>query len=324
MKKIMSDAAMKSFVSSIIKNLSNVNGNYQKPWITKEYLAAPRNLDGRCYSNMNKLMLLLTSEVQHLTAPIWGTKNSYMKLAKTLKKDIQVLTKIPNTAVSYFSFSYVDETTGKKISCERYNSLQNNDQKNCSRYSFWRAYLVYNIDETNLKEVAPEYYLHLVNDETVKPSAYNIEKIDSLIYNNSWKCPINLRYQDKAYYNITKNFINMPMKEQFTKTEQFYSTLLHEIAHSTMKETKREVSGKFGSPEYGREELVAELTSLMICSTFGIEKYTKEGSQEYIKNWIQAINENNEFLMTVLDDVQKAYKIIMKALDKQEKEIKVA
>lgn len=321
----MSDVTMKSFVNAIINNLNNVNCDYQKPWIAKQYLAMPRNINGRYYNNINKLMLLLTSQCYNYPMPVWGTKNSYAKLAKELKKDIHVLPNAKGTPISYFSFSYVNKENGKKINYAKYDSLSSVEQKNCSRYSFWRAYWIYNIDETNLKDVAPEYYSRLINDDENKNNTCNIDRIDSLIHNNSWICPINIRYQDKAYYNIVNNFISVPMKQQFKIQENFYSTLLHEMAHSTMKQTKRElVNTEFGSPEYGREELVAELTSLMVCSTFGIEKYTKDGSQQYIKGWIQAINENNDFLMTVLDDVQKAYKLIINVLDKKEKIVEAA
>ena len=81
--------------------------------------------------------------------------------------------------------------------------------------------------------------------------------------------------QQRAFYNSTRDFINLPQKETFKSIEEYYSTLFHELGHSTGHETRlnRKTLNKinsFGDHSYSKEELVAELSSAFLCEKSGI------------------------------------------------------
>ncbi|NCC11539.1 MAG: DNA primase, partial [Bacteroidia bacterium] len=107
-------------------------------------------------------------------------------------------------------------------------------------------------------------------------------------------------------------------KSQFINGESFYSNLLHEMTHSTGTEERlnrfKQGNG-FGSAEYSREELVAELSAALIASRYGMEKNVKEDSSAYLKSWLGSLKESPEFLKTTLLDVKRASSMITQRID---------
>ena len=139
-----------------------------------------------------------------------------------------------------------------------------------------------------------------------------------MIRDNLWICPITPKYQNDAYYSITKNEIIVPEKEQFRSGESFYGTLFHEMTHSTGAEgvLDRFKPTTFGSPEYAREELVAELGSALVAQRYGMTKHIKEESCAYLKGWLDELKESPQFIKTTLLDVKRATSIITQKVDK--------
>ena len=317
--KTMSEKAIEMFATLLTSKLDEIQGNWQKPWFTKGCLALPKNLDGRCYNGANILLLMLVAQSKGYKLPYWATFNRISKIAKEKNVNLRILKGEKACPISLMSF-IVKDKNDNRISYDTYLSLTEKEKKQYKLIPYYRDYYVFNVAQTNMQEVLPSMYEKLSAEKEVKTNGYSLEEADNMISTNSWLCPIDLIYQEKAYYSLTTNSITIPMKEQFSKGEEFYSTLFHEMTHSTHRELKREINGSFGSAEYGREELVAELTSLLVCTTCGIEKVTKNESCKYLKSWLRAIKEENNFLMTVLNDVKKAYSLIMKKLQTSEEE----
>lgn len=142
--------------------------------------------------------------------------------------------------------------------------------------------------------------------------------MDRMIRDNRWICPIKLEHQDNAFYSISKNQITLPEKSQFIDGESFYGTAFHEMTHSTGAEdvlNRLKPSGGFGSAEYAREELVAELGSALISQRYGLTKHLKEDSAAYLKSWLQSLKQSPDFIKTTLVDVKKASSIITQKID---------
>lgn len=135
---------------------------------------------------------------------------------------------------------------------------------------------------------------------------FSFAPVDTMIRDNLWICPITPKYQNDAYYSITKNEIIVPEKEQFKSGESFYGTLFHEMTHSTGAENvlDRFKPTTFGSPEYAREELVAELGSALVAQRYGMTKHIKEDSCAYLKGWLDELKESPQFIKTTLLDVK--------------------
>lgn len=103
-------------------------------------------------------------------------------------------------------------------------------------------------------------------------------------------------------------YIVIPKKGQFNSGENFYSTLLHEMAHSTGEPAylNREKGRIFGDEKYAREELVAELTAATTGQAMGISTHIREENAMYLKNWLGALKEDPKFIYSILSDVGKA------------------
>lgn len=128
-----------------------------------------------------------------------------------------------------------------------------------------------------------------------------------MISENLWICPIRPMHQDSAYYSITKNEIVVPEKRQFKDGEAFYGTLFHEMTHSTGAKgvLDRLEPTAFGSKEYAREELVAELGSALVSQRYGMTKHIKEDCCAYLKSWLDSLKESPQFIKTTLMDVKR-------------------
>jgi hypothetical protein len=102
------------------------------------------------------------------------------------------------------------------------------------------------------------------------------------------------------------------LKGQFKDGESFYSTLLHEMAHSTGTESRlnRDLMNTFQSAGYAKEELVAELTAAVTCQSLGIVSSLRAENAQYLKSWLRSLNEEPKFILSVLTNVSKAMNMI--------------
>ncbi len=124
---------------------------------------------------------------------------------------------------------------------------------------------------------------------------------------------------DKAYYSPSRDLIHLPLMEQFRDASKYYSTAFHEATHSTMKKTRcnrmEDRKGKvvaFGSDEYSKEELVAEIGSANIMNILGIEtKKSFRNSSAYIQSWLQVIKNDIRFVISASGKAEKAVKYIL-------------
>lgn len=110
---------------------------------------------------------------------------------------------------------------------------------------------------------------------------------------------------DKAYYNPKLDKITVPKQGNFKTAEAFYATLFHELVHSTGHESRLNREGVtqpvvFGSRNYCKEELIAEIATCFLCVEAGIENNIIENSAAYIKMW-------NERLTQILKEDKKAF-----------------
>lgn len=115
----------------------------------------------------------------------------------------------------------------------------------------------------------------------------------------------------KAYYSPTEDFIGMPEAKWFESTEGYYNTLFHEVGHWTGHQSRcnRSLKNGFGSEQYAKEELVAEITSAMVCSDLGIALDVANDAA-YIKTWMERIKDQPNIIFSASTHAEKAYKWI--------------
>lgn len=332
------DRALDRFAEMMIEKIKTLQGDWKKPWFTEGALQWPKNLSGREYNGMNALMLMMHCEKQGYKLPVFCTFDRVAGLNFTKDKQgakMQATDKngeqLPQVSVNkgeksfpvfITTYSVVEKDTKERIKWEDYKQLTEEEKGKYNVYPKLQVYNVFNVDQTNLKEARPELYNKLeqanqILRQSTESDSYDFPAMDRMIEQNEWICPIKPIYGDQAYYSISKNEIVIPEKKQFKDGESFYTNLAHEMTHSTGAENQlgRLKPTSFGSKEYAREELVAELSAALVAQRYGMTKHLKEDSASYLKSWLNSLKESPEFLKTTLVDVKKASGMITRCID---------
>jgi antirestriction protein ArdC len=110
--------------------------------------------------------------------------------------------------------------------------------------------------------------------------------------------------------------VEMPVRNNFEGSEAYYSTMFHELAHSTGHESRLAREGvvdpvNFGSEKYSKEELVAELTACFLCADTGISPAVIENQASYIKGWVSKLEDDENMIMEASKEAQKAFDFIL-------------
>ena len=116
---------------------------------------------------------------------------------------------------------------------------------------------------------------------------------------------------DRAWYRPSSDTVGMPSLPLFNSAEEYYSTLFHELAHSTGHQSRIGREGieqlnTFGSESYSKEELVAEMGAAMLCGVTGIAPTTISNSAAYLNSWIERLRGDSQLIISAASAAQKA------------------
>ena len=358
-----SDAVIQQFADMMIKRMEDMKeSNWKKGWMDGRGDAGfPRNaLTGRQYNGINPFMLMYDTIKHEYTTSMYLTARQLFSMNESLKDPstgkiasenldkVMKINKGEKAFPVYYMIHKYKDMQGKEYSDQEYNDLSEEQRKDIKAYFYPKVHHLFNIDQTNMKEVNPSLYNSFVDKYTKRPSLpdsdgmYFNEDIDSLLAhskpsvwksgkdNLSWYCPIDQTADiSSPHYNLSKDFIKVPLKNQyktsdskegvFADGQEFYATLLHEMAHSTGPKGRlnRDLSGSFGDKKYAKEELVAELSAALISSTMGFDKRINDNNAKYVSSWLKVLKEEPSFIKTVLSDVGKASDMIIEKIDEQ-------
>jgi len=315
------DKIAEKLVSLMIQKIETISSNWKKPWFSpgmniQNFI--PRNLSGRSYSGGNIFMLLFLCEEMGYKTPVFLT----FKQAK--EQNITILKGQSSFPVYFISFCAYDKSINKRISIEDYNGLSEAAKESYRVFANTKYYPVFNLDQTNFSEIYPDKWGSLVKEFTPKTEItstdvgmYANQILDGMLMAQSWECPISLKQIDRACYAPFSDSITMPEKRFFVNGEAFYATLLHEMAHSTgvAHRLNRPNFLSRDNEDYGREELVAELTAALTSLFFGISAGIREENAQYLKGWIADIKKDPKFLLSVFADSMRAVRFIAEKLN---------
>lgn len=326
------DTALQKFTDLLIQRMEALTKDWKKGWTGGgKVFGLPQNLTGRTYEGSNAFLLQLHSAMNNYQAPVYMTflqaKNEGVRINKDEKA-------IP---VFKWGLSIRDEN-GKRMSESDYRKLSLDEQSRCSVHPYLKIFSEWNIDQTNLAEVNKEKYDALVAgfqgekaEEHYTGDMYVNEALDRMMQRQEWVCPIQYDKEVQgACYIPSKDIVVLPLKSQFhihpddleesfKDGQEYYGTALHEMAHSTGHESRlnRLNTTAFGSPEYAKEELVAELTSAMVGNALGFDRRISDNNAAYLKSWIKVLKEEPKFIVSVMADVNKASRVVIDHIDRQ-------
>ena len=265
----------------IIEQLESGVIPWQKPW-TGSKNGAYNRVSMKPYSILNQMLLQHSGE--YATFKQWTEAGGHIK--NGAKSEI----------VSFWKIQLIEEEEddGTKV------------KKQIPMLRYYHVFHISQVDGVEPKEKIELQELEPIEEaERVKREYMDREHLK--IYE---------KITDKAFYTPTFDYIEIPCKEQYKNVEEFYSTLFHEMIHSTgyYKRLNRLESGAsagFGSETYSKEELTAEIGSAMILNRLGIETdRTFSNSTAYIQNWLRVLRNDNKFIISASSKSEKAVKYI--------------
>ena len=326
----MADKAVEKFTEMMIDRMERMKaGDWKKGWIDGVAVyGMPQNINGRNYSGSNSFFLQMDSAMHGYKTPVYMTFLQIQKENARINKGAEAM------PVIYWDVS-IKDANGKRVDRDDYRNMSKEEQDRCSVLPFMKAYHVFNMDQTNLAEVNKEKYDKMVEQFKAPEmrdakGMYENKALDRLFEKQEWVCPIQYdKVSANAYYSPSRDIIVVPKKEQFNigkdKDEiykdgmEYYSSALHEMAHSTGTENRlnRVKGDRFGDPKYAKEELVAELTAANTGYALGFDKRILDNNAAYLDGWISVLKENPKFIVSVMADVNKASNMVLEAVDKQ-------
>ena len=332
--KTMAEKAIDRFAQMMVARLEEMKGQqWEKGWIDGggRTQGLPQNLSGRRYSGHNDFFLQLHTAINGYDAPVYATYKQIRDAGATVNKGEKAM------PVIYWNISHKDEN-GQKISDEAFDAMTKAEQAKVKTIPIMMGYYVWNLQQTNFAEVKPEQYAKVTGQFKAPHVAdtkgmYESKEFDAMIDKQAWVCKIKNVEGAGASYSPSKDEITVPMKAQFkihdTPEEvykdgmEYYSSIAHEMAHSTGVEKRlgRDMEGHFGDPKYAKEELVAELTAAMVGNTMGFDKRILDNNAKYVDGWMDTLKKEPRFILSVMADVNKASKMILDHVDAQRLEM---
>lgn len=280
----MSKSVYEMVTERIIEQLESGVIPWEKPW-SGVRSGAYNRISKRSYSLLNQM--LLKNEGEYATFKQWSELGG--KIKKGEKSEIVVFWKILP----------IEET-------------QEDGTKVIKQVPLLKYINVFHISQVEGVEPLQKEKL---ND--IEP----IEQAESILQDYWTREHITVEHikGDKAFYSPMRDLIQLPLFEQFKDANEYYSTAFHESVHSTMKESRcnraeerKDKLVAFGSEEYSKEELVAELGSASIMNMLGIEtRKSFHNSSAYIQSWLRVLKNDVKFIVSASSKAEKAMNYIL-------------
>jgi len=258
---------------------------WQRPWSGGE---CPMNVvTKRRYRGVNSFVLACSD----YSSPYWATYKQINALGGNVKKGEK------GHPVVFWKWFIKKERD------------ENGEEKE-KKIPMLRYYTVFNVEQTiNIDKKKIPALPEMHNEEEKIDICENIVKAMP-------KRPAIESKEQKAYYSPLADTVNMPKFESFVGAKEYYATLFHELTHSTGHEKRLNRKGvmgvvMFGSEDYSKEELIAEMGAAFLCGHCQIENKTIENNAAYIKSWLGVLKEDKKMVITAAAQAQKAFDFIV-------------
>lgn len=282
-------ALYEKVAEDLIKKLEQGTAPWQKPWDASNIPVLPYNpTTGNNYKGLNIFALMMEGR----NDPRWMT----FKQADVNKWSVKKGEK--GTLINFYKFdeqkALRDEAGNPKLDEQGKQKYITVKRENPIITAAW----VFNAEQIN---GIPELVREVPADKWKA-----IDAVENIITNSGAEVKNDLG--DKAFYTPVHDYIQMPVKDQFSDPGLYYATLLHELGHWTGHKERldRSIINKFGTVDYAKEELRAEIGSLMLGTDLQIG-HDPERHASYVANWIQVLKNDSFEIHRAAADAQKIF-----------------
>lgn len=288
---------VKQLAERFIHCLDDKKEEWSKNW--KIGSGACNGISNRKYSGLNRFLLTFYSQEEKYEGNRFYTFNQIKEKGYHLEnakgKGIPVIYPMFN----YFKDGATDYSEKKLVGVSKKSEMIRSGEATESNFKWAYASVKYVFSEDLVKEIEKDPQQHIYSNDEKFEFLKGFMKETGVEFYQS-------KINERCYYDINKHRIVLPPDNHFFNKEALLSTLAHEIAHSTSKGLEREVTGEFGSEEYAKEELRAEIASAYICAELGIDTSMNENNNvAYIQSWSTAIKDNYKYLEDAVKDADK-------------------
>lgn len=266
--------AYQAVTDKILELMEEHGTNWVKPWKSESPNGLPYSIGtGKAYQGINTVMLWSSG----FADPRFGTFKAWQAKGHKIKKGSK------GTPIVYFQMNqYEDKKTGEK-----------------KNIPFLKMSTVFNaaqaegVEPLPTAEPVPEVQRIAKAEEFIKNTGATFEEVEGF---------------DSAYFAPSADLIRMPAAGQFAEIEDFYSTAMHELTHWTGHESRldRLKKGGFGSSEYAKEELVAEMGAAFLCADLGISNTPRADHAKYLNNWMAGLKNDKRLIVQAASHAAKA------------------
>lgn len=252
---------------------------WQKPWVSNG--KAISHATGKPYSLLNQMLLGRPGE--------YVTFNQCQEAGGKVKRGEKA-----SIVVFWKWIEQEDEETGEK-----------------KDVPFLRYYNVFHIEQC--EGIQARY----TQENSFPDGASTVEHAQEIIYDYLSRTGVKLLHEegDRAFYRPATDEVVLPIRKQFVSTAEYYSTVFHELTHSTGHASRLNRLDKvaaFGSDVYSKEELTAEIGAAALVNHVGLETSTSfRNSAAYVQNWLSVLKGDKRFIVSAAGKAEKAVNLIL-------------
>ncbi len=281
-----------SATARVIAALERGTAPWHRPW--KLTGGVPRSMSTRRpYRGVNALLLGMAAQDGGYASPWWGTYRQVQERGGNVRrgeKSTEIYLWKPVTR------SHRDDETGGQ------------DDGRPSSYLLAQSFRVFNSEQCDrLESLTP----------TAAQETDPIASCDAIVASYVDRDGPKITHGgDAAAYSPLTDLVRMPRRENFESPEHYYSTLFHELTHSTGHASRLHREGiteghRFGDADYSREELVAEMGAAMLCALAGIDNAAVlEENAAYLSHWVQVLRGGHRLVISAAAQAQRAADLI--------------
>ena len=298
----------KMVTDKVVAGLKKEGLQWFKPWSHNGKCVSPISYTSKKeYNGINRMMLSFAMRENGWTRPEFITFKQATTLGGKIKKGSK------SQEVVYYTVSYIHNDKFYKTEKALNNAGIKKTDKGVTDIWTPMYFRVFNIEQVD--DIKP--LESVVIEEATEDSVFNPIPDADLVYDNYKNSPRLAHGGGQAYYRPSNDWVQMPEQTTFVDGDSYYKTLFHELVHSTGHESRLKRAGvmevnRFGSKEYSKEELVAEIGSMMLVAVTGLEpKDSDENSQAYINGWCKKLTENEQWVLFASSQAEKSVKHIL-------------
>ena len=301
-----------AFAGKLKEQIAQGVAPWQKPWTPGER-RLPKNIQtDKAYRGGNSVYLSVTQTAKGYSDHRWATYKQIKEMGGQVRKGEKA------THVLFYKFDDEREKTRVGAPDQPASSPEGKAEKEHTRPPMVRCYAVFNVEQADdLKlertgddrDKEPEWKAHQTAERVIQESGIHVAHVRG----------------DRAFYNLQTDTVTLPEREQFASANGYYQTALHELGHATGhparmdRDTLTAGAGHFGSTEYAREELRAEMSAMMTGERVGVGHDGSRGAA-YVKGWLKAIDDDPKEIYKAAADAQKISDYLLRPIREREQE----